>query len=344
MLFRVVSSAVLLAFVALWTSITVAADYFTVSSMVLQMQMESWPSVQGTITRSEVDAVRSNKTTTYGLKVAYTYSVDGQQYEGSKARPSMWRTGDRGFAEELVARYPLGATIPVYYRPGQPSEAVLETGMDGSQLFTLMLLMPFNLVMLWLGTLVVGAWKPEPPLLSTFFREDGSEYVTLEGPWTATWVSLVLVGTSLACVALAGLTVGLHAPLPVAVGAWGVVIVSGVLVGRWSHARVKAGHYDLRLHPQERSLSLPPFSERKHRLAVQWRDVRSLRVEPQAPTRKGGQVSRYHLTLELSTADGGGRQEAIAGFPRQEQAEALAGWLRTRLELGAVVPGERSTA
>ncbi|MFP2958437.1 DUF3592 domain-containing protein [Myxococcus sp. 1LA] len=334
----------LLAFVVLWTSITVAADYVTVSNMVLQMQTESWPSVQGTITRSEVEAVRSNKSTTYGLKVAYTYSVDGQHYEGSRARPAMWRSGGRGFAEELVARYPLGATIPVYYRPGQPSEAVLQTGMDGSALFTLMLLMPFNLVMLWLGTLVVGAWKPEPPLLSTFFREDGSECVTLDGPWTTTFVALSLVGASLACVALAGVTVGLHAPLPVAVGAWGVVIVCGVLTGRWSYAREKAGHYDLRLHAQARSLSLPPFSERKHRLDLRWRDVRSLRVAPQAPTKKGGQVSRYHLTLEHSTAEGEVRQEAITGFPRQEQAEALARWLRTHLEVGEVAEEERRSA
>lgn len=343
MLSRVVSSAVLLLFVLPWTAGTVAMDYFAVSSTAQQVQSASWPSVQGTITRSEVEAVRSNKSTTYGLKVAYTYSVDGKRYEGSKYRSSAWRSGDAGFAEELVARYPLGARIPVYYRPGQPSEAMLQVGMGSAELFLLMVLLPFNLVALWLGAMVGWVWKPEPPLLSTFFREDGSECVTLDGQWTAAWVFLALGGSALVFAVLGGLMGGFNAPLPVGVGAWGAVIACGVLAGLWSRARRKAGHYDLRLHPQARSLSLPPFSGRKHRLDVRWRDVRALRVEPQVRTSKGKQVTRYELTLELATS-GGGRQEAIASFSRQEQAEALSRWLRTHLKVGESAPEEQRSA
>ncbi|SEK38054.1 Protein of unknown function [Stigmatella aurantiaca] len=340
---RVASSAVLLVFVLPWTAITGAADYFAISSMARQVQSANWPSVQGTLIRSEVEAVRSNKSTTYGLKVAYTYSVDGQRYEGSRYRFAAWRSGDAGYAEELVVRYPLGTSIPVYYRPGQPSEAVLQAGLGSSELFLLMVLLPFNLVALWLGAMVGWAWKPEPPLLSTFFREDGSECVTLDEQWTAAWVFLAMGSSALACVVLGGLAGGFNAPLPVGVGAWGAVIACGVLAGLWSRARRKAGHYDLRLHTQTRSLSLPPFSGRKHRLDVRWRDVRSLRVEPQVRTPQG-QVTRYHLTLERALSGGGVSQEAIASFIRQEQAEALARWLRTHLKVGEAAPGEQRSA
>lgn len=176
--------------------------------------------MQGTITRSEVEAVRS-KGITYSFKVAYTYSVDGQPYEGSKHRSSSWRTSEPGDAEERVARYPLGTRVPVYYQPGQPSEAMLQPGLGSS---------------------------------------------------------------------------------------------------------------DLCLHAQTRSLSLPPFSGRKHRLDVRWRDVQSLRVEPRVRVHHRKQVTRYPLTLGLSTADGEVRQEPIADFARQEQAEAMADWLRTHLK------------
>lgn len=341
---RVGSSIVLLVFVLPWTAATVAGDAFAVSTMVRQAQTASWPSVQGTIIRSEVEAKRSNKSTTYGADLAYSYTVDGQRYEGNQERTTVWRAGDRGFAEERVARYPVGATLPVYYQPGQPTEAVLQPGMDSSELFLLMMLVPFNLVMLWLFALVGRTWKTEPPLLSTFFREDGSECVTIDGTATATWVFLALGASALGSVVLTGATVGLNAPLPVAVGAWGVVIACGVLAGQRSRARWKAGHYELRLHPQARSLSLPPGAGRKHRLDLRWRDVQSLRVEHQAPPTQKGQVSRYQLTLEHASADAGMKQEIVASFPREEQAEALARWLRTHLQIGEVASEERRAA
>ncbi|WP_375761001.1 DUF3592 domain-containing protein [Corallococcus exercitus] len=340
---RVGASLGLLVFLLPWTAMTVAIDVLVCSDMVRQVQAESWPTVQGTITRSEVEMVRS-KGIKYAPKLAYTYSVDGQPYEGSKYRFASFRSDDPRYAEDAVARYPLGASVPVHYRPGQPSEAVLQPGLMSLELFLLMILMPFNLVALWLGTMVVQSWKPQPPLLSTFFREDGSECVTLDGPWPSTRVFLALGCAALGCFVLGAATGALTAPLPVGVGAWGIIIACGVFAGRWSRSRLKSGHYDLRLHAQARSLSLPPFSRRRQRLDVRWRDVRSLRVETQVRQHKGRPVTRYQLTLERSSADGGVRQEDIAGFSRQEQAEALAHWLRTHLKVGEAVSGERRSA
>ncbi|NTX66819.1 DUF3592 domain-containing protein [Myxococcus sp. CA051A] len=320
-------------------------DFFAISAMVRQAQVASWPSAQGTITRSEVVMVHTSKGYRRELKLAYTYSVDGQPYEGDKHSFNAGSSGIHRYEEEQLARYPLGASVPVYYRPGQPSEAVLQAGMDSWGLFTLMGAMPFNLVMFWLW--VVVRWTPkkeEPFRLSTFIREDGSECVTLDGPRPAIRVSLALVGASQACFALGGFMGGFTAPLPVGVGTWGVIIACGVLAGRWARERLKSGHHDVRLHTQARSLSLPPFSERKHRLDVRWRDVRSLRVEPQLHMPKKERVSSYQLTLQLSTADGEARQEAIASFPDQEEADALAHWLRTHLEVGEGAPEELRSA
>ncbi|MFY2559783.1 DUF3592 domain-containing protein [Corallococcus terminator] len=340
---RVGSSLVLLVFVLPWTALTGVADYFAISTMVRQTQAASWPSVQGTITRSEVESVRSNKSTTYGLKVAYDYSVDGQRHEGTRHRYASGRSGVRAYSEELVARYPLGASVPVYYRPGQPSEAVLQVGLDSTELFVLMGMLPFNLIALWLWAIMMSPSKPEP-LVSPFRQEDGGEGVTLDAPSPIRWATLALGCSGLVCFALGGTLGGFTAPLPLGVGAWGVVIACGVFAGQKARARLKAGRYDLRLHTRARSLSLPPFSARKHRLDLRWRDVLALRIEPQLRKPKEKEVRGYRLTLELSTADGGGRQEAIAEFTRQEDAEALARWLRKHLKVEETAPDELRSA
>ncbi|WP_244981514.1 DUF3592 domain-containing protein [Corallococcus exercitus] len=313
------------------------------SEMVRQEQARSWPTVQGTITRSEVEAVRS-KGIKYEPKAAYTYSVDGQPYEGSKHRFGSFRSSESDYAEKVVARYPVGARVPVHYRPGQPSEAVLQPGVANVDLFLLLFLLPFNLVSLWMGAMVVRLWKPEPPLLSTFFQEDGSECVTLDEPWVISWACLAMTGAALVCAVLGASTGAYSAPLPVGIGAWGVVIASGVAAGLRVRAKQKSGHYDLRLHAQARTLSLPPFFRRKHRLDVRWRDVRSLRVETQVRQHKGRQSTHYQPTLELVTDGGGVRQEDIASFSRQDQAQALADWLRTHLKVGEAAQGELRSA
>lgn len=337
------SAAGLILFLLPWTAIIGVIDVRVGSDIVHQQQAASWPVVQGTITRSEVEAVRS-KGIKYEPKLAYTYSVDGHPYEGSKYRRSSFRSSDSGYAEEVVARYPVGARVPVYHRPGQPSEAVLQPGVASLDLFPLLFLLPFNLVVVWLGAQVVQAWKPEPPLLSTFFREDGSECVTLNAPGTLTWVCLALGFSALACVVLGAATGAYSAPLPVGMGAWGAIIACGVAAGLWSRARRKSGYYELRLHTQARSLSLPPLFRRRPRLEVRWRDVQSLRVETEVRLSKGRELIRYQPTLELSAEDGGVRQEAIASFDRQDKAEALAHWLRTHLKVGEAALGEQRSA
>lgn len=117
---RVVSTAFWLIALLPVAAGTVAMDYFALSAAGLQTQSASWPSVQGTITQSEVETVRSNKSTTYRPKLVYTYSVDGQHYEGSKYRYSSWSAGDPERVEALLTRYSMGASIPVYYRHAQP--------------------------------------------------------------------------------------------------------------------------------------------------------------------------------------------------------------------------------
>ncbi|AKQ68302.1 hypothetical protein A176_005214 [Myxococcus hansupus] len=323
---------------------TLAGDFLAVSTVFLQAGSATWPTVQGTITRSEVETVRSNKSISYRPLVAYTYSVDGQTYEGNKHRISSWSGGELEAAEAMVARYPIGASIPVYYRPSQPSTATLLPGLGNAELFLLMILLPFNLAALALCVIVARIWQPERPLVAPFFREDGSECVTLDVLGTDAWVAMALGGAAFLGPVVGGLSGAYNAPLFVGVGAWAVVIACGVLAGRLANSRLKSGHHDLRIDHPSRSLSLPPIAGRRRRFDVRWSDVRSLRVGEPVRGNQRGSETHYPLMLEYITADGEPHEETIARCTRQGQAEAMEQWLRTRLKLGEETPEARRPA
>jgi len=56
--------------------------------------------------------------------VHYSYQVNGQVFQSDKIAPGM-EVGGTG-AKKVVARYPAGAQVMVFYDPQNPSEAVLE--------------------------------------------------------------------------------------------------------------------------------------------------------------------------------------------------------------------------
>jgi hypothetical protein len=336
---RVVPSAVLLLFLLPWTAFTMGFNALIGAGLVRQARSADWPSVPGTILQSEVETSRGSKSTTYGLKVLYAWSVGGQRYEGTRYRVNAWRSGDRAHGEALVKRFPAGATVPVYYLPEKPSEAVLMPGVQGAELFTLLFMVPFNLVTLWGGSVLVGIWRRHKPLRA-FVHEDGSECVTLGDASPAGSAGVALAVSALVCVVFGGVTVGINPSVPLAVGAWCAVIASGVLFGLMTRARLRAGHYDLRVHVQARSVSLPPVAGRKARLDVAWQDIRSLSVETHVSySSKGRPNTRYRPTLELTGPDGTSRREVIEALESQQAAHALADWLRAHLEYGNAPSG-----
>ncbi|HZI10630.1 MAG TPA: DUF3592 domain-containing protein [Myxococcus sp.] len=334
MLSRVATSAVLLLFLLPWTAVTMGFNALIGSGLVRQARSADWPSVPGTILRSEVETSRGSKSTTYGLKVLYAWSVGGERYEGTRYHVNAWRSGDRAHGEALVERFPAGATVPVYYLPEKPSEAVLMPGVQGAELFTLMFMVPFNLVTLWLGSVLVGIWRRNTPLRA-FSREDGSECVTLGDASPAGSAGVALGVSALVCVVFGGVTVGINPAVPLAVGAWCAVIGIGALFGLMTRARLRAGHYDLRVNVQARSVSLPPVAGRKARLDVAWQDIHSLSVETHVTHgSKGRSTTRYRPTLVLSGPDGKPRREVIDAMQSEETAHSVADWLRSHLEYG----------
>ena len=94
---------------------------------------QNWPAAQGTIISSEIqESEDSDSGTVYGARVRYTYRVDNIDYSGSKVSFVDISASDSSIANRVVARYPAGRSVAVYYDPAQPKTAVLETGVSAN--------------------------------------------------------------------------------------------------------------------------------------------------------------------------------------------------------------------
>lgn len=86
--------------------------------------VSQWPSTMGTVMMSTIERRSSEDGYTDYPVVQYSYQVSGQPYQGMKLAPGP-DVGGTG-ARKVVAKYPAGAQVMVFYNPQNPSDAVLE--------------------------------------------------------------------------------------------------------------------------------------------------------------------------------------------------------------------------
>jgi hypothetical protein len=101
--------------------IFLAVIYFMRKKMA---EVSQWPSVMGVVQMSTVERRSSEDGYTDYPVVQYSYQVNGQPYQNSKLAPGP-EVGGSG-ARKVVAKYPAGAQVMVFYNPQNPSDAVLE--------------------------------------------------------------------------------------------------------------------------------------------------------------------------------------------------------------------------
>jgi ABC-type antimicrobial peptide transport system permease subunit len=131
-------------------------------------EVQDWPSVQGTVSSSDYNCWEEEKKvddkyvteTKCEATVMYHYIIDGKSFVNSNIRPNsgIKTTYDRNTAQQIVAKYPVGAKVEVFYNPEDKSNAVLERKMNiGSWL---LYLLPFILgvaIVFVVGKNLIGA-------------------------------------------------------------------------------------------------------------------------------------------------------------------------------------------
>ena len=92
-------------------------------------QRTKWPQTIGEVTASEIKVIENNDaSTSYFAFIQYKYKVNLVEYEAStiSASEAPFAIGTEEYAKSQIAKNQLHSSVPVYYNPDNPQEAVLE--------------------------------------------------------------------------------------------------------------------------------------------------------------------------------------------------------------------------
>lgn len=100
--------------------------------------VSQWPSTMGVVQMSTIEQRSSDDGYTDYPVIQYSYQIGGQTYQSMKLAPGP-EVGGTG-ARKVVAKYPSGAQVMVFYNPQNPSDAVLERKAPAQWLMWLLLI------------------------------------------------------------------------------------------------------------------------------------------------------------------------------------------------------------
>lgn len=102
--------------------------FLGVRMVTLSKASLDWPTAGGTVLYSEVEEdYDSEDGYTYYPRVTYQYNVDGQAYESDRVFFGADNTPEED-AYAIVAQFPAGSMVTVYYNPDKPKQSVLMPG------------------------------------------------------------------------------------------------------------------------------------------------------------------------------------------------------------------------
>ena len=320
-------------FLLFWSAITLLFDGFLLWSVHHQVRATGYAQVPGVITHSKVD-VRRGDDTTYGIDVRYDYRVGRETFTGHRYRYGDMSSSD-DYAEQVVAALPIGKQVPVYYDPYNPADSVLLTGVQGSDLFMLLFLMPFNAVML-LG------WSFVASNLYRRRKDLPAAGVPMIRRGTRIHLELDALGPLGVMIATGGM-LGFFAIFPIAFVSRArpslptmAAVLTGVIglataAGARQWLRRQAGRGALVLDEFKRTVSLPRTFGRTQDVDIAFEAVQEIEIDIRE---EKGEGITWHYGPVLVFTDAGGRlgREKIAEWSSREEADEFAAWLRERLE------------
>ncbi len=103
--------------------------------LVKTRRTRKWPTVQGEIIHSKF--LYEGETCTFDIK--YKYEVEGNQYTSDQVFIDLlgfnMQTNTPEWNKEMVDKYPLGKRVTVFYNPGNPMDAGLESKSHAADFF-----------------------------------------------------------------------------------------------------------------------------------------------------------------------------------------------------------------
>jgi Protein of unknown function (DUF3592) len=93
-----------------------------VCSLRRQAAAQQWPATTGKILVSTM----SQGDESWFPKICYGYTVHGEDYTTEQLHFYVTTGKTKAVIQRLLSNYPVGRSVPVYYNPRKPTEAVLD--------------------------------------------------------------------------------------------------------------------------------------------------------------------------------------------------------------------------
>lgn len=327
----------LLTFGLFWTAITGVFDVFIGYTLWRQVRAESWPTVSGVVTKSEVESHSDSDGTTYSAEISFRYQVNGQANESDTWRFGAGSSSDSSEARGVVRRYPVGQPVTVHYDPNDPSSAVLEVGVQGSDLFLLLFMTPFNVVMLGIWFFGAASLLPKGsrPRIGGAAVDETPEEVRIHlarMPPVAVG-GITAGGVSFFSIFIVGFGFGFSPPMPVVLGTWGVVLGLAVAAGFIQFYRNRAGIADLVLDGRNRMVSLPTTRLFGNGPLVPMERFTHTGIQRVVTRHENSTSIRHKLLLHYHDEAGAETSASLCTWTDEADVRALADWLNERLSI-----------
>ncbi len=332
--------AILLFFGLFWSGMTLAFDVFWATAVYRQLMAINYPTVEGVVTASKVVVVPGHRRSTTAPKITYSYQVGNKKYAGDRFRYGQGSTSD-GNARQIVDEFPIGRRVTVHYSPDDPSDSVLHTGIDGSDLFIAMFMTPFNAVMLviWAGfTIAIRKSRGPPVAGGVQFWDDGFQ-LRVRLPRIAPWVlaiALLAGGSFLLTFVVGFFAGGFNPPLELMAAVLSLLLLAAFVAYLMAKVRMMSGRVDLLIDDLNRAVTLPQTFGRKEPQTLLADQLRSVVVDDIATRTSKGTNHTYIPTLIWQDHAGAEHRELLAKWADSGRAADFAAWLRERLNLKAI--------
>lgn len=323
-----------------WSAGTLFFDFMAVRGVVMQSRAAHYRTAQGIILDSRVhESSDSEGGTSYSAKLRYAYSVDDRRYEGDRIRYGI-KSGGRKRAHAFVQKYRPGTPITVHYDPARPSESVLETSINGADVFIFLFLTPFNLVMLgsWVFAIkvVCGPRAADQRFMKRVRQEPGGVIVvTLPGCSPVTVAVSTAMGVSFLLIFVVGLATAMKPSVTFTAIALGVVVAAAVRSGWRAHNRRLAGEGELEIDPARRTITFPLRKRKPTRTTIRFDQVDAVDVRRKEKKDDDTTTVRYVPAVRWTHGDDIPHTTALPPFDEEAEAQAMRNWLVERVKPGS---------
>ena len=342
--------AFLLFFILFWSSVTLAFDYQLFGAVISQLRTLSFESTEGKILQSSVKTHKNSDGDTYSLNVSYRYQVNDTEYTSDKYRFGSMSANYR-FVSKLSKRFNSHPSVTVYFNPAIPSEAVLMQGIEGVDLFTILFITPFNMVML-AGWWCVCIWlarlyrKPEAGGIK-YLDQDHQTIIKLhyKSPLAAALGALgacAFIGIFIVIILF-----GTHPSLVLMVLVWIIILALAAYAAYYCWRQNQSGSTDFIIDDSRQTISFCPLHTREDlagktikqmwksqqfadRISLHRSQIQSISVDAKISYDSDGDATTtFYPTIQWQ------QQVILMETKDKECAEEFVAWLRRRIGVTA---------